>query len=84
VIRFSIDVLSKCLAICLVVTVADVDGFTEWSIGREPCQVFTLLETLYAAFDQIAEQRRIYKVETVGTLLAFPTLYAVIYHILTI
>lgn len=47
-------------------SVADVEGFTEWSSGREPCQVFTLLETLYAAFDKIADQRRIYKVETVG------------------
>jgi hypothetical protein len=49
-------------------TVADVEGFDEWSSGREPCQVFTLLETLYSAFDKIADQRRIYKVETVGTM----------------
>jgi hypothetical protein len=45
---------------------ADVVGFTAWSSVREPVQVFTLLETLYAAFDKIAEKRRVFKVETVG------------------
>lgn len=48
-------------------TVADIVGFTAWSSVREPSQVFVLLETLYSAFDKIAEQRRIYKVETIGT-----------------
>jgi class 3 adenylate cyclase len=33
---------------------------------REPCQVFVLLESLYAAFDAIAHRRRIFKVETIG------------------
>lgn len=33
---------------------------------REPSQVLSLLETLYSAFDKIADQRRIYKVETIG------------------
>lgn len=33
---------------------------------REPSQVFTLLETLYCSFDEIAKRRRIFKVETVG------------------
>lgn len=33
---------------------------------REPCQVFILLETLYAAFDAIAKRRRIFKIETIG------------------
>ena len=45
---------------------ADVEGFTAWSSVREPSQVFTLLETLYAAFDRVAVQRRVFKVETVG------------------
>lgn len=45
---------------------ADVEGFTAWSSTREPFQVFSLLETLYGAFDQLADQHRIYKVETVG------------------
>ena len=45
---------------------ADIVGFTAWSSVREPAQVFTLLETLYGAFDVIAEKRRVFKVETVG------------------
>ena len=45
---------------------ADICGFTAWSSVREPSQVFTLLETLYRAFDVIAKRRRIFKVETVG------------------
>ena len=43
---------------------ADIAGFTAWSSVREPAQVFTLLETLYRAFDNIATQRRVFKVET--------------------
>ena len=30
---------------------ADICGFTAWSSAREPTQVFTLLETIYRAFD---------------------------------
>jgi len=45
---------------------ADIVGFTAWSSTREPSQVFTLLETIYHEFDQIAKQRRVFKVETVG------------------
>lgn len=41
-------------------------GFTAWSSVREPSQVFTLLETIYHAFDEIARKRRVFKVETVG------------------
>jgi class 3 adenylate cyclase len=33
---------------------------------REPKQVFTLLETLYGAFDGIADRRGVFKVETIG------------------
>jgi class 3 adenylate cyclase len=44
----------------------DIVGFTAWSSVREPCQVFTLLETVYHAFDEIAKRRRVFKVETVG------------------
>lgn len=50
------------VSICM----ADVVGFTAWSSVREPSQVFILLETLYAAFDENANARRIFKVETVG------------------
>lgn len=45
---------------------ADICGFTAWSSVREPTQVFTLLETLYHAFDEIAKRRRVFKVETVS------------------
>ena len=41
-------------------------GFTAWTSVREPAQVFTLLETLFHAFDEIANRRRVFKVETVG------------------
>lgn len=33
---------------------------------REPSQVFTLLETIYHSLDQIANRRRVFKIETVG------------------
>jgi class 3 adenylate cyclase len=45
---------------------ADLVGFTAWSSVREPSQVFTLLETIYRAFDQMARRRGVFKVETVG------------------
>ena len=35
---------------------------------REPSQVFILLETVYRAFDQIAKNRNVFKVETVVRL----------------
>jgi class 3 adenylate cyclase len=45
---------------------ADLVGFTAWSGRRTPSEVFELLETLYAAFDKIAEKRGVFKVETIG------------------
>ncbi|MGK3746771.1 MAG: hypothetical protein ACI8RD_010343 [Bacillariaceae sp.] len=42
---------------------ADIAGFTAWSSVREPTQVFTLLETIYSAFDTIAARRGVFKVE---------------------
>jgi len=45
---------------------ADMAGFTSWSSTRDPLQVFTLLETIYHAFDTIAKRRRVFKVETIG------------------
>jgi class 3 adenylate cyclase len=45
---------------------ADIEGFTAWSSVREPSQVFTLLETIYDALDQIAKKRGVFKVETIG------------------
>ena len=34
---------------------------------REPAQVFTLLETLYSAFDELAKELGVFKVETVSS-----------------
>jgi hypothetical protein len=45
---------------------ADIAGFTAWSSTRNPSQVFTLLETIYFAFDKIADKRGVFKVETIG------------------
>jgi hypothetical protein len=42
---------------------ADIAGFTAWSSVREPAQVFTLLETVYSAFDEIAARRGVFKIE---------------------
>ena len=44
----------------------DLAGFTRWSSTRTPEHVFELLEALYSAFDQIAQKRNVFKVETVG------------------
>jgi Adenylate and Guanylate cyclase catalytic domain len=45
---------------------ADIVNFTAWSSVRDPSQVFTLLEAVYNAFDDIARKRRVFKVETIG------------------
>jgi class 3 adenylate cyclase len=45
---------------------SDISGFTAWSAVREPRHVFTLLETIYGAFDAIAVKRGVFKVETIG------------------
>jgi hypothetical protein len=41
---------------------ADIVGFTQWSSCRVPSDVFTLLETIFAEFDGIANRRRVFKV----------------------
>jgi class 3 adenylate cyclase len=45
---------------------ADIAGFTAWSSTRGPEHVFTLLETVYQAFDKAAKLRKVFKVETIG------------------
>ena len=50
---------------------ADIAGFTAWSSVREPTQVFTLLETVYGAFDTIASRRGVFKVEVGSSLVWF-------------
>ena len=57
--------LSQFVLLIIIVS-SDVLGFTAWSSTREPCQVFTLLETVYNDFDRIARMRKVFKVETVG------------------
>jgi class 3 adenylate cyclase len=44
----------------------DIAGFTAWSSEREPTQVFSLLENLYHAFDEVGRKLGIFKVETIG------------------
>lgn len=58
---------------------ADIVGFTAWSSTREPTQVFTLLETVFASFDRLARQRKIFKVETVGGMWPFLKSDCIIY-----
>jgi hypothetical protein len=43
---------------------ADLVGFTSWCSLREPEKVFVLLEGIFSAFDIIAKQRKVFKVET--------------------
>eukprot|EP00980_Cylindrotheca_fusiformis_P002434 scaffold580_cov72-Cylindrotheca_fusiformis.AAC.3 len=50
----------------VTVVFADLVGFTAWSSAREPHRVFTLLETIYGAFDKLAYHHGVFKVETVG------------------
>jgi class 3 adenylate cyclase len=45
---------------------ADIVGFTAWSSLRDPIQVFHLLETLYAGFDELARKYGVFKIETIG------------------
>jgi class 3 adenylate cyclase len=59
-------VLILVLPIQTTVMFADLVGFTAWSSVREPAQVFTLLETIYSAFDKIVKRRNVFKVETIG------------------
>jgi class 3 adenylate cyclase len=45
---------------------SDISGFTAWSSTRGPDEVFTLLQTVYHGFDEIAKRRKVFKVETIG------------------
>lgn len=48
------------------ILVADISGFSAWSSVREPGQVFKFLEIVYGALDEIADKRKVFKVETTG------------------
>ena len=54
--------ICTCLISLSLTFVADLAGFTQWSSARQPEDVFTLLETLYNAFDKIAMKRKVFKV----------------------
>ncbi|KAL7525767.1 hypothetical protein ACHAXR_001150 [Thalassiosira sp. AJA248-18] len=45
---------------------ADLCAFTKWCSHHTPNQVFTLLESLFFEFDQIADQMSVFKLSTVG------------------
>jgi class 3 adenylate cyclase len=45
---------------------ADIAGFTAWSSTRSPEHVFTMLQTIYQGFDEVARRRKVFKVETIG------------------
>ena len=45
---------------------ADISSFTLWSSQHSPIEVFTLLESLFSEFDQIADEMGVYKLSTVG------------------
>jgi hypothetical protein len=45
---------------------ADIAGFTKWSSGHKPLEVFEFLETLFQYFDEAARDNGVFKVETIG------------------
>ncbi|CAB9522680.1 cAMP-specific 3',5'-cyclic phosphodiesterase, isoform [Seminavis robusta] len=46
---------------------ADIVGFEAWSSQREPTQCLTLLETIHDAFDRLAKEQAVFKVEASGS-----------------
>jgi class 3 adenylate cyclase len=44
----------------------DIAGFTAWSSTRAPEHVFVLLQSIFQRFDQVAKNRHVFKVETIG------------------
>ena len=52
---------------CTVLFIS-IDGFDVWSTQKDPHEVFTLLETIYGAFDKIARKRTVFKVEVSSSM----------------
>jgi class 3 adenylate cyclase len=52
----------------------DSANFTAWSSSRSPEMVFMLLENVYSAFDKIADNMNVFKVETIGDCCTFMAL----------
>ena len=45
---------------------ADLTGFLEWSRGRDPVEIFLLLETIFECLDKLTKKHDVFKVETIG------------------
>lgn len=45
---------------------ADIVGFQSWSSEREPQAVFTLLQTIFHAFEQIGKSKGVFTLESTG------------------
>ena len=45
---------------------ADIVGFTKWSAGHSPNEVFKLLERLFWEFDELAVRHNVFKLGTIG------------------
>lgn len=45
---------------------ADIVGFTKWSAGHSPNEVFKLLERLFWEFDELAVRQNVFKLGTIG------------------
>lgn len=48
------------------IIMVEIAGFSAWSSVREPVQVFKFLEIVHGTFDDIADKRQLFKVETSG------------------
>lgn len=59
----------------------DIAGFTKWSSARTPADVFALLEAVYAAFDELADKRKVFKVETIGDCCEYKHAFSQVIHL---
>lgn len=57
------DIFERTTVLC-----ADIDNFADWSALQIPSDVFIFLERLHEAFDALAEERKVYSIETSGDL----------------
>jgi Adenylate and Guanylate cyclase catalytic domain len=64
---FTASIVSFRLLVCHEIYLTSFFALLQaWSSVRSPTQVFFLLETVYGAFDTIAKQHGVFKVETIG------------------
>ena len=45
---------------------ADIVGFTNWSSGKKPIEVISMLSKLFSTFDNLCTRHGVYKVHTIG------------------